>query len=147
MSLHRLIYKSVSKHPLSSDFLKSLEEISKKNNAALDVTGILLGTNASFLQVLEGEESNVNRIYNKICRDSRHADIELISYRQISQREFSEWSMKCLSVGIMGRIVTEQLKKKYGERNSDLIIPTDGDKAFALLFDLAFFQKSGDLLQ
>ncbi|MEE4194881.1 MAG: BLUF domain-containing protein [Anaerolineae bacterium] len=145
MTLYRLIYKSASTRPFTSDFVKSLEDVSKTNNTALDVTGVLVSTKSGFLQVLEGEQKNVNAVYNKICIDPRHSDIELISYDRISQRAFPDWSMKCLSTGIMGRIVAEQLKKKYGEQDSDLDLPSDGDKAFALLFDLAFLQKSGDI--
>jgi hypothetical protein len=143
MALYRLIYKSISTEPFTAEFLQSLEGSSKKNNAALDVTGILIGTKSNFLQVLEGERKNVNTVFKKICQDPRHTEIELISYTRIFQQEFPDWSMKCISTGIMGRIVTEQLKKKFGENNSDLELPSDGDKAFALLFDLAFLQKSG----
>jgi hypothetical protein len=143
MPLYRLIYKSTYNNPLTHEFLQSLEDISVKNNADLDVTGMLIGNKTSFMQVLEGERENVNTIYKKIFDDPRHSDIELISYDQISQREFPDWSMKCLSTGIMGRLVAEQLKKKFGEKNSDLDLPLDGDKAFALLYDLAFLQRSG----
>ena len=145
MALYRLIYKSISTKPFTATFLKSLEETSKENNAALDVTGILIGTKSAFMQVLEGERENVNAVYGRICQDPRHTEIQLVSYGQIFQREFPDWSMKCLSTGIMGRIIADQLKKKYGERNEDLDLPEDGDKAFALLFDLAFLHKSGEV--
>ena len=145
MPLYRLIYKSTSTQPLTSDFLKSLEGISKKNNSALGVTGILISNKTSFMQVLEGESKSVNTIYRNLCKDPRHSDIELICYDKITHREFSDWSMKCLSTGIMGRLIADQLKKKFGTDNSDLILPTDGDKAFALLFDLAFLLKTGEI--
>jgi hypothetical protein len=144
MALCRLIYKSTYENPVTNDFLRSIEDASKKNNVELDVTGILISNRSSFMQVLEGEQKNVNAIYNKILKDPRHTDIELISYDQISQREFADWSMKCVSIGIMGRIMAERLKKKFGEKDSDLVLPTDGDKAFALLYDLAFLQKSDE---
>ena len=145
MALYRLIYKSISTEPFTSDFLQSLEVRSKENNAELDVTGILIGTKSAFLQVLEGVRKNINTVYEKICQDTRHNEIELISYDRIDQREFADWSMKCLSTGIMSRIVANFFKSKYGEKDSDLDLPIDGDKAFALLFDLAYLQKTGEL--
>ena len=145
MALYRLIYKSISTQPFTTEFLQSLEESSKENNAALEVTGILIGTKSAFLQVLEGERKNVNLVFEKICQDSRHTEIELISYDRIFQREFPDWSMKCLSTGIMSRIVSNFFKNKYGEKDSDVDLPVDGDKAFALLFDLAYLQKTGEI--
>ena len=145
MPLYRLIYKSTYIKPITSDLLKSIEETSKKNNAELDVSGILIGNKTGFMAVLEGDGKSVNHIFNKIQNDTRHSEIELISYDRITKKEFPDWSMKSLSTGIMGRVLTERLKKKFGEVDSDLDLPSDGDKAFALLYDMAFLLKSGEI--
>ncbi|MCK7492603.1 MAG: BLUF domain-containing protein [Comamonadaceae bacterium] len=46
-----------------------------------------------FLQVLEGGRSAVNRLYNRIAADPRHAEVELLSYEEIGERRFAGWSM------------------------------------------------------
>jgi hypothetical protein len=145
MPLYRLIYKSTYTEPITTELLQSIEAVSKKNNAELDVTGILIGNKTAFMQVLEGDGKNVNEIFSKIRSDSRHTDVELISYDRIINREFSDWAMKCVATGIMGRILAERLKKKFGAVDSDLDLPSDGDKAFALLYDFAFLLKNGEI--
>jgi hypothetical protein len=46
-----------------------------------------------FLQVLEGGRSAVNKLYNRIVADTRHTDVELLSYEEIGERRFAGWSM------------------------------------------------------
>ena len=145
MSLYRLIYKSTSTQALTAELIKSIEGSSNENNVDLEVTGILISNKTAFMQVLEGERKNINKVYTKICSDPRHSEIELVSYAAVSRREFPDWSMKCLSTGIMGRLIADQLKKKFGAEDADLVLPSDGDKAFALLFELAFLLKSGEI--
>jgi hypothetical protein len=46
-----------------------------------------------FIQVLEGERSTVNRLYNTIIKDKRHHDVELVAIEEIDARKFPNWSM------------------------------------------------------
>jgi hypothetical protein len=46
-----------------------------------------------FIQILEGERSNVNRLYATIIKDKRHQNVELVSIEEIQNRRFPEWSM------------------------------------------------------
>jgi hypothetical protein len=147
MTLCRLIYKSQYSEPITQKLLQSIEAASVKNNEAVGVTGILIGNKTGFMQVLEGENQVVNQLFHRICMDERHQAIELISFDQIVERQFSSWSMKCVAVGLMGRIIAQRLKQKYGESEADLVLPSDSHKAFALLYDLAFLLKSGEIGQ
>ena len=145
MSLCRLMYKSKYSEPLSKNLLEAIETTSQENNAALGITGILIGNRSSFMQVLEGEEEAVNKIFNNICKDERHTKIELVGYDIIDQRAFADWSMKCIAFGLLGRILAQRLKRKYGEENDDLKLPSDSHEAFALLYDLAFLLRQDEI--
>ena len=46
-----------------------------------------------YLQALEGERSAVNRLFARIVADTRHQDVELLLFEEISQRRFGAWSM------------------------------------------------------
>ena len=64
-----------------------------KNNAAKDVTGILLYHEGSILQVLEGEKEAVTGLYQKIKKDDRHKDVIQLVQGTCEERNFGEWSM------------------------------------------------------
>jgi hypothetical protein len=57
------------------------------------ITGILCQGQGLYIQILEGERSNVNRLYATLIKDKRHQNIELVSIEEIQTRRFPEWSM------------------------------------------------------
>jgi uncharacterized membrane protein (DUF373 family) len=65
----------------------------RENNAANGVTGMLLYGNATFLQVLEGEDKVVDDLIARIRRDPRHANMQILYRQSIERRQYSDWSM------------------------------------------------------
>ena len=63
------------------------------HNRVAGITGVLCQGQGLFIQVLEGERSTVNRLYNTIIKDKRHQDVELVAIEEISARKFPNWSM------------------------------------------------------
>ena len=57
------------------------------------LTGALLFTGVCFCQVLEGDRTAVDEIFDSIQRDGRHRNISLLSLRPTSKRLFPKWSM------------------------------------------------------
>lgn len=90
----RLGYVSVAEPAITAAALKEIIAQSAANNKALDVTGVLLFNGITFLQVLEGDDANVNGLYKKIASDERHSAVTTIFRENIKSRVFSEWSMK-----------------------------------------------------
>ena len=88
-----LVYASAQTNPMSSDELKKILAVSRERNQAVDITGILLYNNGSFLQVLEGKERKVNALYKKIEKDTRHTRLVKITTFKSNKKLFSEWSM------------------------------------------------------
>jgi len=145
VAICRLIYRSQAIEDIDGDLLADIEESSARNNSEEDVTGILVASKRAFLQVLEGDRANLSRVFRRIARDERHEEIELVSFDEVSERDFQDWNMKGVGVGLMGRILGHKLKQKYGEKDGDLDLPTDKHRAFALLHDVAFHLRGGEL--
>ncbi len=93
MFLVRLIYASKISNNFDHNDIANVLETARKNNAKLSVTGLLCFSKGTFLQCLEGSRSNVNRTYRGILNDPRHEDIIMLDYKEIQEREFTEWSM------------------------------------------------------
>lgn len=88
-----VVYASAARQPFSSKELTELLAKARPNNQALGVTGLLLYHRGSFLQVLEGEESVVNRLYEKIAKDPRHLRCMVIKRGPVAKCSFADWSM------------------------------------------------------
>ncbi len=93
MSLIHLVYVSTETRKLSEADLRDILEISRRNNAQQNVTGMLLFRQGIFLQVLEGDANTVKALYEHIEQDDRHKNVTIISLEAIKVRTFSQWAM------------------------------------------------------
>jgi len=93
MFLVRLIYTSRITKSFGPTDIDCILNSARKNNKENNLTGLLFFNNKCFLQCLEGSRKMVNQTYNNIQNDKRHSDIILISYEEVIEREFEEWSM------------------------------------------------------
>lgn len=92
-NLVQLIYASAATYKMSTQELVDLLQISRKNNSALEITGMLLYRDGNFLQVIEGDDRVIDELYTKISKDRRHHSIVVIGKRNVSAKQFSEWAM------------------------------------------------------
>ncbi len=113
MSLHRLLYCSRAIPNLSYQDLKDILEKSEKNNSLVGITGMLCYGNSMFLQVLEGSRQNLTQTYNRIARDARHMDAELIDFSEAESRQFQIWSMKVVELGTYAPEKMQAIYLKY----------------------------------
>lgn len=91
--MHNLIYLSSAKELFSEQQLIDLLTLARRNNAALDVTGLLLYHEGSFLQVLEGDQRTIQSLFQKISLDVRHKNLLKVIDSPVQQRSFKDWSM------------------------------------------------------
>lgn len=89
----RLVYVSSTDKDWQAEDLLELLKHCRTNNSARNITGILLYSNKTFFQVLEGEEENINAVFYEIENDPRHRDITVLERAQITERQFPYWSM------------------------------------------------------
>lgn len=94
----RLIYCSrslLSDEPEDDEAnLASILDLSRKNNQKRGVTGALLldEHHKRFAQVLEGAESNVLELFERLKTDKRHDGIEIHEAGPAPTRLFGHWS-------------------------------------------------------
>lgn len=89
----QIIYVSTTtKTPSESDLVKLLET-ARARNISRRITGMLLYSNNTYLQLLEGESKAVLDLYDKICRDSRNQGNTILQQSEVFTRDFPDWSM------------------------------------------------------
>ena len=92
-TLYRLVYTSARSSQCTEKDIEEILEASRKNNAELDITGILLYTSNRFVQIIEGPHDSVMQLYNKLQRDTRHGGSTIRFSEAVSTRHFSDWNM------------------------------------------------------
>jgi hypothetical protein len=88
-----LLYVSTATRHLGTDELMDILETARANNARNSVTGMLLYSNDTFVQVLEGEAAVLDELLKIIQRDSRHKDLCVLERHEIQQPQYADWSM------------------------------------------------------
>jgi adenylate cyclase len=95
----RITYISKITHPLSIKEIETIGIISSQNNKQVNITGLLVYFEKLFFQVLEGDDKEVDRLFEKIRKDARHRDIlRLKTEYGINKRLFPTWSMKMINL-------------------------------------------------
>ena len=87
------VYSSAAAEGLSQEGLTQILAEARENNAQQQISGMLLYDEASFFQVLEGEEAQVEQLFELISQDPRHRQIVKLVQQPIETRSFSDWSM------------------------------------------------------
>ena len=97
--MHKILYSSRARTAIDEDELQEILRVSRRNNEAAGVTGILLHypatdrQQATFLQVLEGERDTLESVYARISEDPRHDYMKLLSSEDTVARRFGDWTM------------------------------------------------------
>ena len=91
--LKSLVYVSSSVGSISKADLLQILEKSSINNKIFNITGMLIYYDGTFVQALEGEASDIEKIMSKMSTDPRHKNIITIMDEEISEREFGDWEM------------------------------------------------------
>jgi hypothetical protein len=101
---------------MSDNELREMLKISRKRNEASGITGMLLYLDPFFMQVLEGEDSIIGQLFERIKKDPRHHKTSPIYKTSIQDRRFKNWTMgfkKINNEKIEG--FSDVLQKDYAE--------------------------------
>lgn len=91
--MKRLIYLSSSVGLLSGKDLHGILRSARQNNRDHGVSGLLMYHDGSFLQLLEGEATDVMTTFFRISCDRRHRGVMNLSDTEVEDRLFPDWSM------------------------------------------------------
>lgn len=59
----------------------------------MDVTGLLILDDGTFIQLLEGDADHVHQIYDSIKKDDRHFNVVTLYKGESDRRYFPDWRM------------------------------------------------------
>ena len=95
--LNRLVYYSRNRiSGTSAEVAAGVDAIlasAQRNNSQLCVTGALIFNGGIFAQVLEGSRRDIELTFERIQRDERHSDVEVLAFEEVQTRQFPSWSM------------------------------------------------------
>ncbi len=91
--LSQLVYVSVRANECSDEEIQKILASCIRNNGKIDITGVLLYSDKKFLQCLEGDYTQIMKLYDTIKSDIRHKNVILISAVPINNRSFPSWQM------------------------------------------------------
>jgi hypothetical protein len=118
--MFRLLYISRATSGTTHEQVQDIQKAALRNNPAAGITGVLVHGGGLFMQVLEGPEPAVLRMYVKILDDRRHGDCEILHISPAKDRVFQKWSM-----GIIDRAPLEfQEVAELQSRRLEAVQPT-----------------------
>ncbi len=129
--LVRLLYASRAVDT-TAEAIDAILAQSRQFNPTSGITGILCYGGGIFLQAIEGGRMPVSELYGHIQRDTRHKDVVLLHYEEISERRFGGWTMGQVN---MSKINTSILLK-YAEKPELDPYAVSGKVSLALLEEL-----------
>lgn len=104
MSLMRLAYASEATfdaQPLEKGIEPHVARIlmaSRRNNGKAQIVGGLYYGDNRFFQYLEGDSDAVRATFQRIRKDPRHRNIRTLVEEPLTERSFTNWSMKYVPV-------------------------------------------------
>lgn len=112
MSLVRLTYASRFAYGSGPNDVQDILRVSREHNEKIGITGALCYDPKFFLQCLEGDRVEVNRLYADILADDRHKSVMLLEYSEIRMRLFSNWSMAYVRIDEMTKPILLKFSTK-----------------------------------
>ena len=94
--LHHLFYVSRAAPDLRKEEVDAIVARSTSFNLECEATGALVFSGDHFAQVLEAPRETLVELMRLIESDTRHHDIRMIFWQQLSARAFADWSMAYL---------------------------------------------------
>ncbi|AMO54823.1 BLUF domain-containing protein [Endozoicomonas montiporae] len=98
--------------------LSTITETAKKNNPSLNITGLLFYHNQQFLQIIEGEQPDLEGLMKVVTADPRHKEVVRIVDEELPERGFSDWNMDSFNLSEQQQLAADQLtaiKELYSE--------------------------------
>ena len=123
--MYRIMYMSSAKFLFTDEDLENLLANSRISNSKLDITGLLIIKGKTFIQCLEGEKENVEKVFNRIKNDSRHENILILVEEYTKHRLFPDWSMGYKNIKYLTNLKSKKLKDFSLHENIEIFLKED----------------------
>ncbi|MBS0967243.1 diguanylate phosphodiesterase [Acetobacter okinawensis] len=131
-----LVYRSKKLVDFSELDFHDLNNSAQKKNIKNGITGVLLYDGNYFLQILEGDEEQILKLYHLICMDSRHHNFVKIIETQIPLRYFTNLGMTFFDIREKSR---DELISEIKKLNNHIKIEPYYNKILRIIY--AFFDN------
>ncbi len=92
-AVRQVVYISQATREFTEAELDALVTVAHENNKKYGITGAMLYLESAFIQVIEGQDSDIARLLQQLHLDTRHRDIRIVSDNVVPARNFQNWSM------------------------------------------------------
>lgn len=128
--LTTLIYRSQLNLSRPSVELRELVERARIRNASLNITGVLLANGSDVLQIIEGSEESVLKLFHKIRYDKRHTGVVELMRDYGPRRRFENVGM--LLFDLQTQLPKEVLQSVLNYSKLDSYLTSD-DRVFKFI--------------
>ena len=128
--MYYIIYLSAGTKWFDEPELQAILASSNEHNSRNNITGLLLYNQGDFIQLLEGEESDVMATFERISLDARHKGITHIASGQLKKRNFPRWAM---GFKLLNDLSMQPLKAYLDPTNKSLLPGADQHLSIKLL--------------
>ena len=91
--MKNIVYVSTAVKLMHENQLFDILHNSRQHNAALNISGVLLYSEGTFIQVLEGKDGIIDALYLRIQADQRHKNVIKLIDEPITEKSFAQWLM------------------------------------------------------
>lgn len=91
--LHRMAWSSIPSPGFSAARLGALIAPARTRNHRNRVSGRLLYTGAHFLEIVEGEEQDLDELWSRVNGDARHEGVIRLGSEACNERWFPDWTI------------------------------------------------------
>jgi len=137
--MYHLVYTSYAEQTFAESDLMLLLNQSRSANKPKEITGLLLHLQGKFIQVLEGDKSEVKKLYEKIAKDTRHKKVTTVIEGDYPERLFNDWSMG------FKQITDDEFEALSGFQNMDAFFEKQQGlegKNLIMIFLQLFYKKN-----
>lgn len=98
LPIKSLIYVSRAAPDIEADDLDRIHRSAVNLNALDGITGLLVYNGSHFLQIVEGASDAIDDLLQRLRRDPRHSDLEVVDETMVEAISFPDWSMSLVKV-------------------------------------------------
>ena len=95
--MHQIVYMSSLVTP-DLEVVRDIVATSVKNNKRNDITGMMIYSDGSIVQAIEGKKDAINDTFSRILVDMRHVGIYVVLDQKVERRDFETWSFGFVNI-------------------------------------------------
>ncbi|MBU3025225.1 BLUF domain-containing protein [Zobellia galactanivorans] len=125
--LFDISYRSLAIDTISGTDVDEIISLARLKNPQFEITGSIIFHRNIFFQIIEGPKKHVLALFDNICKDTRHKNIQVMWKGFKIRREFDDWALATLGdegeleVQIQGNTKNLELGNLLGELDNSAI--------------------------